>query len=109
FKSVSLKNKKLNLDQAVISSKSSVDYYGIYKGKFIAFEAKSTELSILPLKNIKNHQIEYLNLIQKNGGIAFWIIYFKFENVFFLIMHDQLIKKIKNKKALHFEDALDTV
>lgn len=107
FKSVSLKNKKLNLDQAVISSKSSVDYYGIYKGKFIAFEAKSTELSILPLKNIKNHQIEYLNLIQKNGGIAFWIIYFKFENVFFLIMHVQLIKKIKNKKALHFEDALD--
>ncbi|CRH45622.1 Holliday junction resolvase recU [Chlamydia trachomatis] len=62
---------KKNLDQAVISSKSSVDYYGIYKGKFIAFEAKSTELSILPLKNIKNHQIEYLNLIQKNGGIAF--------------------------------------
>lgn len=106
FKSVKLQDKKLNLESAIISSKSSVDYYGIYKGRYIAFEAKSTEEDYLPLKNIKEHQIKYLDFIREHDGVAFWIIYFKFANTFILIMHNDLKRIIQNKKALHLEEAL---
>ncbi|MGX9339344.1 Holliday junction resolvase RecU [Mycoplasma sp. 332] len=106
FKSVQLHDKKLKLDNAIISSKSSVDYYGIYKGRFLAFEAKSTESDVLPFNNIKQHQIEYLDLIKKHNGIAFWIIYFKPKNLFLLIEHHILQEKFKTKKALHYEEAL---
>lgn len=106
FKSVFLKNKQLSLENAFIKNKSSVDYYGIFKGKFIAFEAKSTEENSLPLNNIKKHQIEYLDLIEKHQGIAFWIIYYKIQNTFLLIFHKNLKEGIKNKKALKYKEAL---
>ncbi|MCV3733630.1 Holliday junction resolvase RecU [Mycoplasma enhydrae] len=106
FESIDLKDKKLKLKNAYIKNKSSVDYYGVYNGKFLAFEAKSTEDSILPLANIKNHQIEYLDLIQKHQGIAFWIIFYKIPCEFILIMHEDFKKLIANKKALHYEEAI---
>ena len=43
FSSVVLKDKKLVAKDAKITNKSTVDYYGLWKGKFLAFEAKSTE------------------------------------------------------------------
>ncbi len=100
FKGVDLKNNKLVLKDASIKSKSTVDYYGIYQGKFIAFEAKSTEENNFVLKNIKQHQIEYLNQVEYFGGFAFWIIYFKIQNEFIMIGHRRLIEIIKNKKTL---------
>ncbi|PZW01438.1 Holliday junction resolvase RecU [Metamycoplasma auris] len=107
FKSVKYENENLNLDRAIIKGKSSVDYYGVLNGRFIAFEAKSTEENTLPLSNIRNHQIEYLNMVEKHKGIAFWIIYFKVQNTFFLIFHKDFIDGIKNKKSLHYEEALN--
>ncbi|TPR54112.1 Holliday junction resolvase RecU [Metamycoplasma neophronis] len=103
FKGVDIKNHKLVLKEATIKSKSTVDYYGIYKGKFLAFEAKSTEDKNLSLANIKNHQIEYLSLVESFGGIAFWIFYFKIQNKFILIKHSDLKNIIKNKKTLSFD------
>ncbi|WP_036452964.1 Holliday junction resolvase RecU [Mycoplasma buteonis] len=68
--------------QGYLFQKSTVDYIGMYRGKFICFEAKSCKINRFDYKNIKEHQIEYLNLIENNGGIAFLIFYFETENVF---------------------------
>ncbi|GAA8717308.1 hypothetical protein oki361_24790 [Helicobacter pylori] len=73
----------------------------------MAFEAKSTEDKTFSLNNIKPHQIEYLDLVTKLDGIAFYIFYFKIQNEFILIMHKDFIKKIKNKKSLQYEEALE--
>ena len=108
FKSVSKSNNKENLvSDGKIISKSTVDYYGLWNGKFLAFEAKSTEDKTFSLNNIKSHQIEYLDLVTKFDGIAFYIFYFKIQNEFILIMHKDFIKKIKNKKSLQYEEALE--
>lgn len=84
------------LENAYISKKSTVDYYGIYKGYFIAFEAKSTEKSELPLQNFANHQLDYLLQIHKNRGISFVLIFLKNNNQIFLLESKFLIKN--NKK-----------
>ncbi|WP_412031308.1 Holliday junction resolvase RecU [Metamycoplasma buccale] len=104
FANISKTENNLKLEKAKIISKSTVDYYGIYQGKFLAFEAKSTESKTFSLRNIKSHQIEYLDLISLFSGIAFWIIYFKIQNKFLLIKHDKFKKISENKKSLSFEE-----
>ncbi|WP_029512878.1 Holliday junction resolvase RecU [Mycoplasmopsis iners] len=98
FKSV---GQKLNLEQAFISNKSTVDYIGCWQGSFIAFEAKSTQEDSLPKDNIKAHQIEYLDLIEQNGGIAFFIVFFSSKDEFYLVEFS-LIKPHLNK-AIKYE------
>lgn len=73
------------IKNGVIMSKSTVDYYGIYKGSFVAFEAKSTNTNNIAKSNFKEHQHNYLNLIKKHGGFAFYIFLFKNTNEFFLM------------------------
>ncbi|MGL5591935.1 MAG: Holliday junction resolvase RecU [Metamycoplasmataceae bacterium] len=68
----------------VVVSKSTVDYYGIYKGSFIAFEAKSSNTNVIPKNNFKEHQHDYLLKIKKYNGNAFYIFLFKQTNEVFL-------------------------
>ncbi len=95
---------KLRLDDAYIKSKSTSDYYGVFKGKFVAFEAKSTNLKSLPLSNIKHHQRKYLHDVQNHGGIAFYIFAFKTYDKYFLVYVDT-IENI-HKKSFSIDDAI---
>ena len=64
---------------------STTDYNGVYKGKYIDFEAKETKLDYFPLNNIHNHQIVHLQKIVEHGGIGFLIVRFtKFDKTFLL-------------------------
>lgn len=77
---------------------STTDYNGIYKGKYIDFEAKETKLNYFPLQNIHKHQIEHLQKIVKHGGIGFLIVMFVKYNKIFLLTEDKLINFIENNK-----------
>ena len=56
---------------------STTDYNGIYKGRYIDFEAKETnQKTSFPLSNIHAHQIEHLKKITEHGGIGFLIVRF---------------------------------
>ena len=64
---------------------STTDYNGIYKGKYIDFEAKETKLDYFPLANIHAHQIKHLKKIMEHGGIGFLIVRFsKKDEIFYL-------------------------
>ena len=66
--------------EAYFKVPSTTDYNGIYKGKYIDFEAKETNVATsFSLNNIHQHQIKHLENIIKHGGIGFLIIYFKIE------------------------------
>jgi len=55
-------------------AKSTVDYDGVYK-RAIAFEAKSTEKDTrFDLKNIAQHQLDYLEKAEKMGAICFFLM-----------------------------------
>lgn len=65
---------------------STTDYNGIYKGKYIDFEAKETKSKTsFSLNNIHKHQLEHLQQIKKHGGIGFIIIRFVTLNQTYLI------------------------
>lgn len=69
-----LKTRGNRILSAVYDKKSTVDYDGVYRGKPIAFEAKSTKQKRLPLSMIADHQIKYLSLAKEHGSVTFLIV-----------------------------------
>lgn len=67
----------IKITEAYFESPSTTDYNGLYKGKYIDFEAKETNnKEYFPLENIHPHQINHLKNIYENNGICFLIIRF---------------------------------
>lgn len=56
---------------------STVDFVGVWNGRAVAFDAKETkERTRFPLKNIEQHQIDFLRRFLDQGGISFVLIEF---------------------------------
>lgn len=91
------------ITKAYFKTPSTTDYNGIYKGKYIDFEAKETTSSTsFPLANIHKHQIMHLDKVFKHGGIAFLIIRFTKLNLTFLLTYEKLQQflNLNNKKSI---------
>ncbi len=67
-------NKKM-IDKAYFKCPSTLDYNGLYRGKYLEFEAKETmSKTSFPLKNIHAHQINHIRKVIEHQGITFLII-----------------------------------
>ena len=79
-------SKGARITDAYFEKQSTTDYNGVYKGKYIDFEAKNTKsTTAFPLSNISEHQIVHLKNVIKHGGIAFFIISFQLKDEVFLL------------------------
>ena len=80
------------IKEAFFKEPSTTDYNGLYKGKYIDFEAKETNnKTSFPLDNIHPHQIKHLKNIHNNGGIAFIIVRFKKLNATYILMAKEFL------------------
>ena len=89
------------INSGFYSQKSTVDYTGVLLGgQFVAFDCKQTSGKRLPLGNISEHQMRYMEDVQRMGGIAFLVIYFQDCDMFFRLgyakLHDYWIQYNKN-------------
>lgn len=74
------------ITDAYFEKQSTTDYNGVYKGRYIDFEAKNTQSKTsFPLSNIEKHQIDHLKRVISHGGIAFFIIQFQSRQEVFLL------------------------
>ncbi|CAI8738728.1 Holliday junction resolvase RecU [Bacillus pseudomycoides] len=81
-----LKSKNGRVVNGFYESKSTVDYDGVYNGRAIAFEAKSTEsFTRFDLKNIARHQLDYLEKAEEMGAVCFFLIEFSKDKTVFLV------------------------
>lgn len=100
---VSVDKNKI-ITKAYFKEVSTLDYNGIYKGKYIEFDAKETKnKSSFPLNNISNHQLEYIKKILKHNAIVFLIININDTNILF--PGKELIKfiNLSNSKSIKYE------
>ncbi|UTR09668.1 Holliday junction resolvase RecU [Evansella sp. LMS18] len=72
--------------EAYFKKPSTTDYNGVYKGKYIDFEAKETKnKTSFPLKNFHDHQITHMRQVTEQGGLAFALLRFTVtDEVYFL-------------------------
>lgn len=74
------------ITEAYFKIPSTTDYNGIYRGRYLDFEAKECALNTsFPLKSIHPHQIRHLQAVLRHGAIAFMIVRFtKLEETYFV-------------------------
>lgn len=87
------------ITKAYFKEPSTTDYNGIYKGKYIDFEAKETKNNTsFHLNNIHKHQIKHLQNIVNHDGIAFLIIRFVNLDKTYFLEATSLLEFIKCSK-----------
>lgn len=98
IKIVKVDYSKNTIKEAYFETPSTTDYNGIYKGKYIDFEAKETKSNTsFSLNNIHEHQIRHLINVKKHGAISFLIIRFYNLGKTYLLTTDKLNEFLINK------------
>ncbi|WP_268913080.1 Holliday junction resolvase RecU [Lentilactobacillus sp. SPB1-3] len=86
------KRSAAKIKEAYFRKASTTDYNGVYRGKYIDFDAKETQnKTSFPLKNFHEHQIEHLRMCLKQDGICFAIIKFVYNQSVFVLKASDLI------------------
>lgn len=99
------KREAAKIVEAYYKTPSTTDYNGIYKGKYIDFEAKETKVKTFPFANISKHQVDHLQRVLDHGGIAFLIIAFTHLNEVYLIDASYIIEDYYHgsRKSMKYE------
>ena len=99
IKVLKVNETKTRIKDGFFEQKSTLDYSGIYKEKYIEFDAKETNSKTsFPLSNIHEHQIEHIKNILLYKGIAFLIIRFNLLNKTYLLEGQNLLNYIKENQ-----------
>ena len=82
--------------EAYFNEPSTLDYNGIYRGKYLEFDAKETQSKTsFPLMNIHKHQMEHIKKVLHFGGIAYLIVRFTTLNKTYLLLGNDLMQFIE--------------
>lgn len=106
IKVLKVNETKTRIKDGFYEKKSTLDYSGIYKEKYIEFDAKETNSKTsFPISNIHEHQIEHIKDVIFYKGIAFLIIRFNLINQTYILEGKQLIDFIntQDRKSIPLE------
>lgn len=90
-------NKNATIKEAYFKQPSTTDYNGIYKGRYIDFEAKEARGKTFPIININTHQIKHIKVVMEHGGISFVIVRFSTLNKTFILKGEDLISLLNDE------------
>ena len=99
--------KGAKITHAYFEEQSTTDYNGVYKGRYLDFEAKMTKSKTsIPFHNITKHQIEHLKKVQFQDGIAFFVISFVTLDETYLIDASYIIDCYEHsqRKSIPYQD-----
>lgn len=85
------------ITEAYFKVPSTTDYNGIYRGKYIDFEAKECRSrTSFPIKSIHPHQIQHLDAVSRHGAVAFVLIRFVVYDETYYVIAEELTKHIRS-------------
>lgn len=97
IKLVKVDYKLSKITEGYFDTPSTTDYNGIYKGKYIDFEAKETNSKTsFSMSNIHPHQIKHLINVMRHGAISFLIVRFNKLSLTYFLSTKNLDFFIKN-------------
>lgn len=81
-----MRTQGTRITAAVLESKSTVDYEGVYRGRSLQFEAKQTKVETrFDLDNIHEHQVSHIRACERQGAVTFIIMEFTKRNQIFYV------------------------
>ena len=69
---------------------STVDYIGAAQGIPVCFDAKECKADTFPLQNIHEHQVDFMEKFEKQGGISFLLIYYSTRDELYYMRYEQI-------------------
>ena len=75
---------------AYFDQKSTVDYIGEVQGIPVCFDAKECAADTFALANIHEHQVTFMENFEKQGGVAFFLLFFSHKNQFYYLPYAHL-------------------
>lgn len=93
---VRIDKENRHITLAYFEQRSTVDYIGAVQGIPVCFDAKECNVDTFPLQNIHEHQVKFMENFEKQGGIAFLIIYYSARNELYYMPFIE-IKKFWNR------------
>lgn len=89
---INMDSKTKQITLAYFEKKSTVDYIGVAQGLPICFDAKECSSDSFSLQNIHDHQVEFMKAFERQGGIAFFLVYFTKREKYYYLRLDELLK-----------------
>jgi len=89
---VEVDNKARTITSAYFEKKSTVDFIGVAQGLAICFDAKETKQLNLPIRNIHDHQVEFMEGFRKQQGVSFLLVHFSAKGEMFLLPSEVLAR-----------------
>ncbi len=90
IKPIQIDQESRHITLAYFEQKSTVDYIGAVQGIPVCFDAKECSTNTFPLQNVHEHQVKFMEEFEKQKGIAFLLIYFTKQNVFYYLPFREL-------------------
>lgn len=87
---IAIDKESRHITLAYFEQKSTVDYIGVVQGIPVCFDAKECAADTFTLQNIHEHQVEFMKQFEKQGGIAFFIIYYTHKNLYYYLPYEML-------------------
>ena len=75
---------------AYFEQKSTVDYIGAVQGLPVCFDAKECASDTFALQNIHEHQVDFMGKFEKQGGIAFFLIFYTHKDLLYYLPYEML-------------------
>ena len=109
---IQMDKQSRHITLAYFEQKSTVDYIGCVQGIPVCFDAKECSSDTFALQNLHEHQVRFMTEFEKQGGVAFLILYFTSADRYFYLPYEQLAvfwNRSKTGHAKHFKiEELDT-
>ena len=106
---VRIDQESRHITLAYFDQKSTVDYIGAVQGIPICFDAKECSKDTFALQNIHEHQVQFMGDFEKQGGVAFFLIYFTQKDLFYYLPYEMLLyfwnrAQEGGRKSFRFEE-----
>lgn len=88
---VRIDQESRHITLAYFDQKSTVDYIGAVQGIPICFDAKECAKDTFALQNIHEHQVQFMGDFEKQGGVAFFLIYYTQKDTFYYLPYEMLL------------------
>lgn len=82
---VEISKDRKTITLAYFEKQSTVDYIGVAQGVPLCFDAKETSQKSLPIQNIHQHQIEFMEAFETQKGVSFLLVHFTEQSEFYFL------------------------
>ena len=106
---VKMDKEHRHITLAYFYQRSTLDYIGAVQGIPVCFDAKECVAETFPLQNIHDHQVSFMEAFERQGGIAFILIYYSSKNILYYMRFEELCgfwnrAKEGGRKSFRFEE-----